>query len=139
LAIPIQGIADGLTNIFTVIKNIGYALNPFHETFFLKIALIPAEGFEQNIWTESKTALELKMPLIFQISEFMNTIGEVSTGNTKPEFTVTFNNKYGHGTYEIIDFSYFDDYRVFIINFIRMVTWFFFLKRLHKQIPSIIY
>ena len=60
LAVPFNAIAEGLDSIFGVIQSIGYSLNPFHETFFLKVALVPTEGFEQNIWTEAKAALELK-------------------------------------------------------------------------------
>lgn len=110
-----------------------------HENFFLRIAFIPKDGFFNTYWNEIYNNFNSKLPIIAQIKEFLVEVRYVSYSENIPEFEVTFNNKYGNGTYEIIDFSYFAEYRNYILNFIRFIAWFYYLKRLYKKLPSIVY
>ena len=133
------GILQGLTDILNSIKEILKYINPLSENFFLRIALVPSDGFFLNYVTEIKEAFFGKIPIFTQLFDFFTTVMDISVNGGKPKFEVTFPDSYGGGTYSIIDFSMFDEYRVFIFNFIRFTAWFFFLKRLFRMLPYVVY
>ena len=139
MAVPFNAIAEGLGDIFGVLNYISGMLNPLSPNFIMKVAFVPSEDFEMQFWEEIHAVFNLKVPLIGQLKDFFQDISEVSTGAATPVFEVTFNGKYGNGTYSIIDFEYFDDYRVYILNFIRFAAWFMFLKSTYRRLPSMLY
>jgi len=114
-------------------------LNPFDENFILKVALVPQEGYFNTFFQDISNSFNDRLPLVGQIAEFMNTIKSINVSQDLPEFNITMPDKYGGGNYAIINFAFFLDYRVYILNFIRFSSWFFFIKRIFKQIPTVIY
>ncbi|ABW19364.1 hypothetical protein [Alkaliphilus oremlandii] len=157
MAVPFEAIADGLSSIvsrITSIRNlirdfwddisynftsiINY-LNPFSDKFFLWIALIPQDGFFESFFNDILGAFNERLPLIGQIRAFMENIKGINYSQELPKFEITMPSKYGGGQFSIVDFSYFVQYRVYILNFIRFSAWFFFIKRLWKTLPLIIY
>lgn len=60
-------------------------------------------------------------------------------GGVAPTLEVALPEKYGGTTVEIIDFSYFDDYRIFIHGFIIMASSIIFIKRLFKRLARIVF
>ena len=100
---------------------------------------IPDGEFFQKFFDDVHAKFESKIPIIPQLSDFFGAIEDVSTSGEPPKFEVTMPEKYGGGTFSVIDFSAFDQYRVYILNFIRFIAWFVFLKRLYNRIPRMIY
>lgn len=142
----LQKILDGilsipkfLNDIWTSIKDILNYLNPLHENFFLKLAFVPADGYFTNFFNEIHTAFKAKIPFIAQILDFLNSIKNASVNGQIPEFKFTVTKTFGGGTYHLLSFEYFTEYRDIIINFIRFTAWFIFLKRLFRRIPKVVY
>lgn len=133
------GILQNLKDILNSIKEILQYLNPESDKFLLKIAFVPSDGYFLNYVTEIKEAFFGKIPIFTQLFEFFKTVKDITVNGGKPKFEVTFPDSYGGGTYSIIDFSMFDQYQTFILNFIRFTAWFFFLKKLFRMLPYIVY
>ena len=117
-------------------------LNPLHEDFFLRVAFIPSQGYVEEFRTEIKAIFDNKFSFISEIRDFLAFIfSSPNIDNTgPPEFKITLpGGKWGSGSVQIIDFSIFEDCRLFIINFIRVLLWIPFLIKLYKRLPSIVY
>jgi hypothetical protein len=108
---------------------------------FLLGILIPSDGFIDGLFTGLFDDFKAKLPVIDQLSNLFTGISEVTTSENAaaPTFEITMPENYGGGTFSIIDFSYFEQWRVWILNFIRFSAWFIFLKRLYNRIPKMIY
>lgn len=153
LAIPFQLIADALNNIKTylggIVDNFRVSvedklhllnyINPFHENFFLRIALVPNENYFSNKWSQLHDLFNNKFPLASQLFDFFNNLKNVSQNGGIPEFKVDLPSKYGGMSVDIIDFTPFVEYRVLVLNFIRFIAWYFFLKRIYTRLPHFIY
>lgn len=114
-------------------------LNPFHENFFLKVALIPQEGFWAEQAERVMDKLNEKLPIVTQIIGFFQGVIDTDFDTSMPAFEVSFSGKWGSYSGPIIDFSYFSQYRDLVFMFVRGISWFWFLKRLLSRIPSVIY
>ena len=117
-------------------------LNPIHEDFFLRVAFIPSQGYVEEFRTDIKEMFDDKFSFISEIRDFLAFIfsSPIIDNPGPPEFKITLpGGKWGTGSVQIIDFSIFEDYRLFIINFIRVLLWIPFLIKLYKRLPSIVY
>lgn len=153
LAEPIQSLADGFNNLINGIRDffedtiaaIGEVLNylnPLSEKFILKIAFIPSEGYFEEFAGEIKQSFDNKFAFISGIGDVLKRLFNcvIDTDPKPPEFTVNLpGGKWGRGKVKIIDFSYFAEYRPYILNFIRVLLWVPFLIRLYKRLPNLIY
>lgn len=132
----LRGLIDLIIVIKEAILNILDYLNPFSDNFFLKLAFIPQS--EEFLTKKQEFFDKLNQHFLFinGIKEFMAQIVHLSTGSTTPpEFKITMSSKYGGGTYSIVDFSMFAEYRIYIINVQRAIMWFFFIKSMFKSLP----
>jgi len=117
-------------------------LNPLHEDFFLRVAFIPSTDYVEVFREEIKAIFDNKLSFINEIRDFLAFIFStpILDNPGPPEFKITLpGGKWGSGSVQIIDFSIFEDYRLFIINFIRVLLWIPFLIKLYKRLPSIVY
>lgn len=124
------------------INEIGQGLDPESDKFILKVAFIPSEEYMQEFVYDIKTVFDNKFSFISEIGSFLgNILGVVIEDNPEPpEFKVNLpGGKWGSGSVSIIDFSIFEDYRPFILNFIRVILWIPFLIKLYKRLPSLVY
>lgn len=142
----IQGIATSIeewfSELFGALGEILNYLNPMHENFFLKIAFIPSEGYFEDFASDIKTSFDGKFTFISDIGNILGSIfgGVFDTDPEPPEFNITLpGGKWGEGSVKVIDFSIFEDYRPFILNFIRVLLWIPFLIKLYKRLPSLVY
>ncbi|WP_312700567.1 hypothetical protein [Sedimentibacter sp.] len=112
-------------------------LNPFSDNFILKIAFIPqSEEFELKKQELIDTFTQ-KFIFYDNIVDMFKQIKNLGSGSSAPPtFKITLPSKYGGGTYSIIDFSYFTDYRIYILNFQRCIMWFFFIKGIFRSLPK---
>lgn len=114
-------------------------LNPFSDNFILKIAFIPEDGFFSEKFNKLVSLVYEKFPFIEQLANVVNpSTFSVDFSERYPSLSFTLPSKYGGGTYQLVDFSYFDKYRDFIFSFIRVIIWFPFLKWIYGRIPSFI-
>lgn len=141
----ILDLKDNIINLFNQIfeklREIINYLNPLHEKFFLKLAFIPSEGYFEDFINDIKTVINNKFSFISEIENFLNTIFNVVIDNnpSPPDFTINLPRKWGNKEVRIIDFSIFDQYRTFILNFIRVTLWIPFIIKVYKRLPSVIY
>jgi hypothetical protein len=120
---PLMAIGDFFKNIFEWLLGL----------------VVPSDGFFQGMFDDSFSDFNAKMPVIDQLSTFFTSVKSVSTEGTIPKFEMTMPPSFGGGTFNIIDFKLFTDYRTLILNIIRFISWFVFLKRLYARIPRMIY
>ena len=123
----LQSIVDGVLGI--VDKLVQALINLF----------VPSGDFFQTFFGDIKAKWDSKIPIIGQLQGFFEQVDSGSTGGAAPTFEISLPDNLGGGTFKIIDFSYYEDYRVWILNFIRFAAWFVFLKRLYARIPRMIY
>ena len=124
------------------IRELVNLLNPLHEKFFLRVAFIPSAGYIEEFRTDIKAIFDNKFSFINEIRDFLAFIfsSPIIDNPGPPEFKITLpGGKWGTGSVQIIDFSIFEDYRLFIINFVRVFLWIPFLIKLYKRLPSIVY
>lgn len=114
-------------------------INPFSDSFILKVAFIPSEGYFQNYWNDLYFMYKEKIPIIGQMYDFFAPVNDINFSETIPEFSVDLPSDMGGVKAPIIDFGFFTDYRTMILNFIRFIAWFIFLKRMFKYLPRVVY
>jgi hypothetical protein len=135
---PFTAIGDGFASIGNAIGNLFRYFNPYDEHFFLKVALIPREGyFEEKVTDIKDTFLEKFLPIVTVFDAFKS-IKNYENSTVPPSFTVTMPKKYGSGTFEIIDFDMFHQYRTLVLNFIRFIALFFFVKWIIRKGPELV-
>ena len=65
---------------------------------------------------------------------FSTLLGNVDYGTTTPSFSITY---YGQ-TVNIIDFSLFVNYRIWLHGIILAIAWFMYIRKLFNKLPNII-
>lgn len=142
LANPIEALGQGFNSFVSTIGQIINYINPWHEDFFLRVALVPSEGFIQEYVTDIKEMFDGKFTFINQIRDFLGNLFDavVDPDPNPPEFEINLpGGKWGQGKVQIIDFSLFARYRPFILNFLRVLLWIPFLMKLYRRLPQLIY
>ena len=133
----IAGFFEDLGDKITVIMSY---LNPFSDNFFLKIAFIPSQEFiEMN---NERMALlgEQKFGFVEDFkSVFQELKDNLNNDTNAPNFTLSLPSKWGGGTVNIINFEAYDSIRLLIKNIIRVFIWLYFIFKMYKRIPKIIY
>jgi hypothetical protein len=127
-----------LKPLISAVESIGSAISGLLD-LFMKL-LVPGQGAIEGAFSGITDSFKSKIPIADQLSVFFtgvkNTTSNVSSA---PTFEITLPEIYGGGTYSIIDFTYFSDYRSWVLNFIRFSAWFVFLRRLYNRVPKMIY
>ena len=142
LANPINELGQGFNSFVNTIGEIINYINPWHDDFFLRVALIPSDGFIQEYVTDIKEMFDGKFTFISQIRDFLGNLFDavVDPDPNPPEFEINYSGgKWGQGKVQIIDFSLFARYRPFILNFFRVLLWIPFLMKLYRRLPQLIY
>ena len=135
LATPFQNIAQGINNIFQL-------FNPENQQNIFRILFVPRPEFIKANITALYGVIEEKIPLLNDLILILHGMAENLINaevNTPPEFKITMPQKWGGFEAKIIDFNIYVPYRFFIMNIIRAIAWYFFIKRLLRRMPTIIY
>lgn len=142
LAIPFEKLKECLDSIINFFKQVISYINPFSENFFvykliellgslLKFLFVPTE----NSFNSIQEKINTRFYFLNQIKElFFNLIGYNNYGSELPIFSI---NYYGQ-TVNIIDFSLFTNYRIWLHGIILAVAWFYYLRKLYNNLPRII-
>lgn len=137
-----NSVANWFGQVFATIGEILEHLNPFSEKFFLRIALIPSDGYFERFANDIKQSFDGKFAFISEIGDVLKSLfsGVYETDPEPPEFAINLpGGKWGEGRVKVIDFSIFAEYRQYILNLIRVMLWIPFLIKLYKRLPNIVY
>lgn len=137
----IDSIGEFFNNIKTVIVN-GYnsmvtAINNIADSILnglknlLEFLFVPSD----NIFDDLKDLFYDRFSILFDVGLIVKEICDVTFYTGTPHFTITIYGK----TYEIIDFSYFDNYRFFIVSITSFLCIFNTALWLLHNAPNIIH
>lgn len=98
---------------------------------------VPSEGFFVSSFENILDNLELKFPFFGQIRDFFLTLNPFSPSEP-PSIKITLPDFFGGGTYDFIDFYFFDKYRNYYLSLVRLFLWIFALKHVYRRLPSLI-
>lgn len=134
----INSIYELIIGIGETLNNIASYLDPFSENFILKIAFVPSRTDRSELLIED---LKDKFGGITDIISNLESLKSYDETGQPPVFKLNFNGSiYGiEGEYQVIDFSFYEDYRPWIQSFTVMVAWIYFLKRLINYLPNLVY
>ncbi len=153
LAVPFQNIAEGINTFrenmvdFRLkIENIlfGEEYSFFHmnepDNFWYKqIHGTMLKEEKQALHESIGEQLKIKVPFLYATYDIFTGIMQGLTEEPEPpEFKISIP-KYGINDVKIIDFTWYEPYRLFIKNIIKAIAWFFFIKRLLRRAPSLVY
>lgn len=128
-------------------------------TNLLASFIIPSEGFIESEVDRVKSNIEAKIPIVGQVMAITNeirTVLESASGNqtqsfafddiydgvtpinatndaSRPDFSFTLPDMYGGGTYQLIDLSFFDEYRNYIHGITGAIAVFFIVRRIVRK------
>lgn len=98
-----------------------------------------SEGFFAEQGQRVHDTFVKKIPFYENFMLFRTTFEDLSVGiGVPPSFTVTMPGRFGGGTYEVIDFTYFSQYRDTIFTWIKFGGWFMVLFKVSKRLPKYI-
>ncbi|MTN82473.1 hypothetical protein GMB34_14610 [Turicibacter sanguinis] len=133
------GLLDLLALIFDTVTNIlnflyelpSHFLNLFQELF------VPSSDFFPLKFENILTGLTNKVPLFGQIKDFFTNLNLGGEG-TPPKITITLPEFFGGETYDFIDFRFFEQYRSYYLNIVRVFMWIFAFKHIYRRLPGVI-
>lgn len=106
----------------------------------LEFLFFPSEDTLTNAYDNTLGVLQEKFPIIESSFNILNSIAGFNVPETYPadynplpKITIE---KYGIRNQEIVDLSWYRDYRPMIFDFITYTAWFFFVYKTFKTIPS---
>lgn len=70
------------------------------------------------------------------ISEFWNAIQ--NSGDAPPSFSISLPSQFGGGTHNVLDLSFYNNYRNYIHGIIAGICYFVYIKRILTSIPNVI-
>ena len=142
----LKPVIDGLSDLKGMFVTLLDYFNPLSQNFFLRVAFIPQSAEFELKRQELLDTFKQKFIFYENIVQALEQIKNLGTGqqsktlgvnnSSTPTFDITLPSRYGGGTYTIIDFSYFSEYRSFILNFQRCIMWFFFIKGMFRSLPK---
>lgn len=153
LAVPFQNIAEGINNFredvtdFRLkIENILFGeeysllhMNDPDNFWYKQIHGTWVKEEKQELHESIAEQLKIKIPFLYATYDIFSSIMQGLTEEVKPpEFKISIP-KYGINDVKIIDFTWYEPYRLFIKNIIKAIAWYFFIKRLLRRAPSLVY
>lgn len=82
-----------------------------------------------------------KFKAFYTLKDFLSNFWDAisNSSNTQPEFKITLPAFCGGGTYNVFDFSFYNNYREYIHGLIAGISYFIYIKRIMIRIPTIIH
>lgn len=104
----------------------------------LKFLFVPSD----NLFIDIIDMIKSRFGFIDQIRELTDFLIHYDFDESPPDSSVQFKNSdnlnWGRFTSQIMDWDLIEPYRHLIRNLVLAVSWYFFLRKLHKRIPDII-
>lgn len=130
----LSGLVDKISSIFDLISDFfsSFFTNLFNKLKELLVFLFIPD--EDNAFTEIKNVINEKFGFISQFTDLASKLVNLNFSSDVPAFEFTFYGK----TYSIIDWSLYQPYRKYIHSIIIVISYYHFIQRTIKRIPSII-
>jgi hypothetical protein len=127
--------------------------------------IVPSDGFFENSFSGVKDSLDARIPVIGQVIDLSGEITNVMRSSTgtqlpnepitpdsvtpmgiettsethRPRFEFTLPDELGGGTYQLIDLTWFDQYRGFVHALIIAFSVFMLARKVLRKLPRIMY
>ena len=129
-----SGLVDKISSIFDLISDFfsSFFTNLFNKLKELLVFLFIPD--EDNAFTEIKNIINEKFGFISQFTDLASKLVNLKFSSDVPAFEFTIYGK----KYSIIDWSLYQPYRKYIHSIIIVISYYHFIQRTIKRIPSII-
>ncbi len=130
----LSGLVDKISSIFDLISDFfsSFFTNLFNKLKELLVFLFIPD--EDNAFTEIKNVINDKFGFISQFTDLASKLVNLNFSSDVPAFEFTIYGK----KYSIIDWSLYQPYRKYIHSIIIVISYYHFIQRTIKRIPSII-
>lgn len=130
----LSGLVDKISSIFDLISDFfsSFFTNLFNKLKELLVFLFIPD--EDNAFTEIKNVINEKFGFISQFTDLASNLVNLNFSSDVPAFEFTIYGK----KYSIIDWSLYQPYRKYIHSIIIVISYYHFIQRTIKRIPSII-
>lgn len=130
----LSGLFDKISSIFDLISDFfsSFFTNLFNKLKELLVFLFIPD--EDNAFTEIKNVINEKFGFISQFTDLASKLVNLNFSSDVPAFEFTIYGK----KYSIIDWSLYQPYRKYIHSIIIVISYYHFIQRTIKRIPSII-
>lgn len=130
----LSGLVDKISSIFDLISDFfsSFFTNLFNKLKELLVFLFIPD--EDNAFTEIKNVINEKFGFISQFTDLASKLVNLNFSSDVPAFEFTIYGK----KYSIIDWSLYQPYRKYIHSIIIVISYYHFIQRTIKRIPSII-
>ena len=130
----LSGLVDKISSIFDLISDFfsSFFTNLFNKLKELLVFLFIPD--EDNAFTEIKNVINEKFGFISQFTDLASKLVNLNFSSDVPAFDFTIYGK----KYSIIDWSLYQPYRKYIHSIIIVISYYHFIQRTIKRIPSII-
>lgn len=130
----LSGLVDKISSIFDLISDFfsSFFTNLFNKLKELLVFLFIPD--EDNAFTEIKNLINEKFGFISQFTDLASKLVNLNFSSDVPSFEFTIYGK----KYSIIDWSLYQPYRKYIHSIIIVISYYHFIQRTIKRIPSII-
>lgn len=130
----LSGLVDKISSIFDLISDFfsSFFTNLFNKLKELLVFLFIPD--EDNAFTEIKNVINEKFGFISQFTDLASKLVNLKFSSDVPAFEFTIYGK----KYSIIDWSLYQPYRKYIHSIIIVISYYHFIQRTIKRIPSII-
>lgn len=130
----LSGLVDKISSIFDLISDFfsSFFTNLFNKLKELLVFLFIPD--EDNAFTEIKNVINEKFGFISQFTDLASKLVNLDFSSDVPAFEFTIYGK----KYSIIDWSLYQPYRKYIHSIIIVISYYHFIQRTIKRIPSII-
>ena len=130
----LSGLVDKISSIFDLISDFfsSFFTNLFNKLKELLVFLFIPD--EDNAFTEIKNVINEKFGFISQFTDLASKLVNLNFSSDVPAFEFTIYGK----KYSIIDWSLYQPYRKYIHSIIIVISYYYFIQRTIKRIPSII-
>lgn len=130
----LSGLVDKISSIFDLISDFfsSFFANLFNKLKELLVFLFIPD--DDNAFTEIKNVINEKFGFISQFTDLGSKLVNLNFSSDVPAFEFTFYGK----KYSIIDWSLYQPYRKYIHSIIIVISYYHFIQRTIKRIPSII-
>ena len=130
----LSGLVDKISSIFDLISDFfsSFFTNLFNKLKELLVFLFIPD--EDNAFTEIKNVINEKFGFISQFTDLASKLVNLNFSSDVPSFQFVIYGK----NYSIIDWSLYQPYRKYIHSIIIVISYYHFIQRTIKRIPSII-
>lgn len=129
-----------MVDIWDKVNEVVSYISPHSPNFFVKLALIPSDGYFGDKFTEVMELIKTKFGFATGVIDMMQTvIMQLGGSSPRPKLDIVLPARYGGTTVSMINFDLIDPYIPHLKMWIAFVAYFITAKSFIRRVPSIIY